>query len=103
MSTSTTWATAWPEDVLARYLTVGGAHVDLLRHKFRTRYTPQGRPFVSDQWREVDGFIWQCRGCDTRGGVGVFDDQYLPNERKQANEDANSHAAACRSMARPVH
>lgn len=98
---STTWTTDWPQDVLARYVTVGGAHVDLLSHRFRTNYTAQGR-YVSGPPNEVDGFTWTCRGCDTRGAVNVFGDPYLPGERNRAHEAANSHAAECRSIPRPT-
>ena len=101
-ATASVWATAWPENVLARYLTVGGAHVDLTSIRFRTRYLPQGRPYVGDSYREVNGFTWTCHGCGTTGSVGSFGDPYLPNERQDAHLGANAHANGCRSMAKPA-
>lgn len=92
----------WPEGVTARYLTVGGATVELRDHRFRTQYTWKGRPYVSDEWHEVDGFIWECQGCGTTGGTGFLGrEPYLPNERQKANDDSNGHADACRSMPKP--
>ncbi|MGW2861914.1 hypothetical protein [Streptomyces sp. NPDC001205] len=105
----TTTAPAAPapaaEAPLMRFLTQGGAVVELRSHRFRTRYTAQGRPFVSDKYREVNGFTWKCLGCDRRGsgGRGPFSEgePYLPGEDGQARDDANKHAAACRAMPKP--
>ncbi|MFE2412332.1 hypothetical protein ACFXDE_28690 [Kitasatospora sp. NPDC059408] len=101
-TTSTVWTAAWPENVLARYLTVGGAQIDLTSVRFRTRFLPKGRPYVGDTYHEVDGFTWKCNGCGTTGSVGVYGDPYLPNERQDAHLDANAHANECRSMPKPT-
>ncbi|MEU8926681.1 hypothetical protein AB0D10_38130 [Kitasatospora sp. NPDC048545] len=98
----TTRATDWPANVLTRYVNLGGAHVDLITRRFATRYTWQGRPYVGDEAREVDGFVWECRGCDTRGGYGYDREPYLPNERGEATAAANDHASACRAIPRPT-
>jgi hypothetical protein len=90
---------------LMQFLTQGAAVVEVRSHRFRTRYTWQGRPFVSDEVREVDGFTWKCLGCGKRGsgGRGPFSDgePYLDNEGDQARDDANAHAASCRAMPKP--
>ncbi|MEV7782756.1 hypothetical protein [Kitasatospora sp. NPDC088351] len=91
----------WPADVVARFTTVGASAVDLHTHRFTTRYTPQGRPYVGDA-REVDGYLWQCHGCAVTGSYGHYRDPYLPDEREQAHQDANDHAATCRAMPRPT-
>ncbi|MGS2645798.1 hypothetical protein [Streptosporangium sp. G12] len=96
----------WPADVLARFLTVGGATVDVQSVRFTTRYTFRGRPYV-DAAREVDGFAWQCLGCDATGATDgsnpiQFDyGRYLPNERDLARREANAHAERCRAMPKP--
>ncbi|CAM5250243.1 hypothetical protein SGLAM104S_01611 [Streptomyces glaucescens] len=100
-------AAPWPEGVLARFITVGGATVDLLTHTFRTRYTGQGRPYVSDEGREVDGFTWACLGCGATSATNGrnyirFDyGRYLPTEDGEAREDAQTHAERCRALPRP--
>ncbi|MFJ1695683.1 hypothetical protein ACIOHC_11115 [Streptomyces sp. NPDC088252] len=97
----------WPKGVIARYLTVGGATVDLSTLRFTTRYTWKGRPYVSDEAREVEGFTWACGGCDATSSTSGrnhirFDyGRYLPNERHEASEDANKHAEECRALPRP--
>ncbi len=98
----------WPEGVIARYLTVGGATVEMRSLRFTTRYTPQGRPYVSDKSREVDGSSWFCLGCGADGSTDAaatyirFDHgRYLPNERDDARRDANAHAEKCRAMPKP--
>ncbi|MFD5709506.1 hypothetical protein ACFWHW_03775 [Streptomyces pharetrae] len=57
-STSTTqqpptpFATPWPDDVTARYLTVAGATVDLTGSARSTSYRCTGCPFGSSGWHE---------------------------------------------------
>jgi hypothetical protein len=88
--------------VLTRFLTLGGATVELRSHRFTTTYTVQGRPFVSDHARTVDGYVWECLGCGADGkGILDWDGRYLPDERAQAREHANTHAGACRAMPAP--
>ncbi|MFD0053019.1 hypothetical protein ACFVHR_04745 [Streptomyces sp. NPDC127168] len=98
----------WPDGVIARFLTVGGATVDLGTHTFRTRYTGQGRPYVSSEGREVDGFTWACLGCGatsaTNGRTYIRFDygRYLPTEDREARDDAQAHAERCRALPRPA-
>jgi hypothetical protein len=89
------------DPVLMRFLTVGGATVELQRHCFTTRYTWQGRPYVGDP-RQVDGFVWKCLGCgaDGKGHISSWDGDYLPDERNEARGHANAHAHECRAMPR---
>ncbi|WP_438490721.1 hypothetical protein [Streptomyces sp. S186] len=87
-----------------RFLTAGGATVELRSHRFSTRYTGQGRPYVSDEVRDVDGFVWKCLGCDADGRsdgpnpIRFDGGRYLPGERDEARRDANAHAQTCRAM-----
>ncbi|MET8694733.1 hypothetical protein ABZV65_19570 [Streptomyces bauhiniae] len=84
--------TQWPDDVLARYLTVGGAHVDIT-HTSRS------------------GLVTStCHGCKNTDDVftdGSLDD---PPEQEDAHVDrvlpdardwAQAHADFCRTMPRP--
>ncbi|MCG6496643.1 hypothetical protein [Kitasatospora sp. A2-31] len=100
-----------PEPVpLMRFLTVGGAAVELWPHRFVTRYTHQGRPMVhSDRsTRECDGYRWSCAGCGATGkshgtdGIQFNGGLYLDVERDLARRDANTHATECRSMPAPA-
>lgn len=66
--------TAWPEGVIARYLTVGGATVDL---------------------RAVDDFYdhrYDCLGC---GDMWAF------RGESRVRSNAQAHAETCRAMPRP--
>lgn len=97
-----------PEDAVARFRTIGEATVDLTSVTFATRYTRQGRPYVSDELREVEGFFWSCTGCgatsSTAGRSRIRLDYgfYLPNERDEARQDANAHAEKCRALPKPT-
>lgn len=92
-------ATAPPESPLMRFLTLGDAVVEVRRHTFRTRYTRRGYAPVNDDYRDCDGYQWQCLGC---GGTSEHNDAYDPGylacEERQARDDANGHAGTCRSM-----
>lgn len=90
MSTTTqqTTATAWPEGVIARYLTVGGATVDL-------------RP-GSDSCESV------CGGCDAREFSRGFTyiNRAAPGTLRElavrdAKEWSQEHASECRAMPKP--
>jgi hypothetical protein len=68
--------TAWPEGVIARYLTVAGATVDLTGGGDYTRT--------------------RCTGCGDGGAPGLW-----WNERR-ANELAQGHAEKCRALPKPT-
>lgn len=77
-----TSSTAWPEGVIARYLTAGGATVDIK--------TPD-----SDYRSDVD-----CTGC----GRGKTITGWAADETIQhCREWAQPHAAACRAMPKPTN
>jgi hypothetical protein len=75
----------WPESTIARYVTVGGATVDIEKQR--------------EGWK---GPHWFCRGCTStsRGTyTGPFGDPFtLADIRKQAQ----AHAEKCRAMPHPV-
>jgi|1185.fasta_scaffold01178_4 hypothetical protein len=71
-----TTATAWPEGVTARYLTVGGATVDL-------------RPQPKNEAAHTYG---DCTGCEHHIDWTLTE---------YARERAQSHAEKCRAMPRP--
>lgn len=91
MSTDTTW----PEGVLARYLTVGGATVDV----------------IEDQPGETT--VAKCTGCPivqgfnwTRASGAHFNGTYRETQDpEQATADARTwaqdHAEKCRAMPKP--
>ena len=71
----------WPEGVDVRYLTVGGATVDL---RFTTHDNHLGEP--------VKGARAECLGCLTHYGPDLAD-----TTRRQAQ----AHAETCRALPRP--
>ena len=93
--------TITPEDVAMRFLTQGGATVELHTQTFHrpsnSRKDEDGR-WVHD-WHDAQGFNWRCLGCATVGDDYSAYDEHKPN---RSREDANSHADRCRSMPRPV-
>ncbi|MGW4703248.1 hypothetical protein [Streptomyces sp. NPDC004285] len=72
--------TTWPEGVIARYLTVGGATVDI---------TSNGRP----HW-----FCTACPGTSCGAYTGPFG---TPFTLDQIHEQAQAHAEKCRAMPKP--
>ncbi|MFD3782094.1 hypothetical protein [Streptomyces sp. NPDC058612] len=90
---------------LIRFLTMGGATVEVHASRFSTRYSWKGRPYVNDTAHEVDGFRWECGGCAATGATDGSNGprwdygRYLPDERDLVRADANDHATRCRAMA----
>lgn len=70
--------TAWPEGVIARYLTVAGATVDITS--------------APDAGSDYNCGL-HCRGCGYRDGHH--------NTRDYADSWAQSHAETCRAMPNP--
>lgn len=87
-------------DVLMRFLTHGGAEVELRPAGYISRWAASGPPHAADPHR-VEGFNWRCQGCRSYGREGdtYNDPGYL--ERREAREEANSHAANCWAMPDP--
>ncbi|WP_030423265.1 hypothetical protein [Streptomyces sp. NRRL F-5065] len=71
-------APAWPEGVIARYRTVGGATVDQIDLGTDT------------YWR----YEIQCTGCPHK-------DDFM--EELSARQAAQAHAETCRALPRPDH
>ncbi len=69
--------TPWPNDVSLRYLTLGGAHLD-----------------VTGSGQQQD-YAWHCHGCLQSSDCP--DKDYLFRIRDHANE----HASICRAMPKP--
>jgi hypothetical protein len=95
--------TTWSEGLIARYLTVGGATVDL------THKSPLGLPDqIVTTWAS-------CTGCpaskefphghslDIRFACAPRDEKRTPQGADElAREWAQSHADSCRAMPRPT-
>ncbi|MEU0624998.1 hypothetical protein ABZ329_29575 [Streptomyces rubiginosohelvolus] len=69
--------TAWPENVIARYLTVGGATVSI---------------WAADQWTPVTAACGGCSASNEDGGVNSSDPKRW----------AQSHAETCRAIPKPA-
>ncbi|MFI2354704.1 hypothetical protein ACH5AG_08455 [Streptomyces anulatus] len=97
--------TAWPKNVIARYLTVGGATVDLT-HRLTVHNPP--KPFAS---------LASCAGCPAteevshyrtnwRFGAAFDEDGGEEYDSDAADEDARawaqSHAETCRAIPKPA-
>ncbi|MEU1293038.1 hypothetical protein ABZ439_11490 [Streptomyces sp. NPDC005840] len=85
MTTTAISVEPWPEDVIARYLTVGGATVDTVETS--------------------KALISTCCGCHARD-VDYFDPMCSGQRmedytRGQANAWAQAHAEKCRALPRP--
>jgi hypothetical protein len=77
---------AWPASVIARYLTVGGAHVDI--------------SVIADS---TSHSVF-CSGCQydsmfTSGGLSTY---VTEQTEQEARRWAQAHAETCRAMPRPT-
>lgn len=100
-TTATTDATP-TDDVLMRFLTQGGATVELRNLQYRTRL--DGRGYWTEKWWDVSGTNWTCLGCGVtgRGGTTGGEAGYSITESGRARDEANGHAETCRAMPRPT-
>lgn len=75
-----------PENTVAAFATLGGATVALV----------QNEPLTTDDGLPGDraGFLWTCLGC----GSG----SHYNRQRGHTRDQANDHAAACRSTPLPT-
>lgn len=105
MTTETTQA-AWPEGVIARYLTVGGATVDL------TALTYSEGEHWNEQQVSANCTGGNCTQWQTSTArVQDFRDRYATEEQarqrtvdalaKELDSWAQAHAGTCRAMPRP--
>ncbi|WP_187368119.1 hypothetical protein [Nonomuraea terrae] len=92
----------WPTTLVARFVTLGGAMVDLDRQRFTTTFDHRGAPYGASKPYEIDGYNWRCHGCGSYGREG--DTYHDPGFRREqeAREDANDHAGMCRAVPRPI-
>lgn len=102
----------WPDGVEARYLTVGGATVDI------TATTEPGKPYTHDYGNGVTGrpqecinltLLAACTACkdhDENKYDGLFDtvmDRVLESPYgRDAQRWAQRHAEKCRALPRPT-
>lgn len=95
MPETTQTQTAWPEGVIARYLTVGGATVDLADDSHAGYVTAicTGERCGWQERTETHGMVY-----DTPEKTKVRVERALP----RAQAYAQDHAAACRAMPRPT-
>lgn len=86
---------AWPEGVIARYLTIGGATVDI---EHDTLYADDAKPNVSSA---------KCGGCPAYSNTEwASRADRFDNGSSWADSDARawaqSHAETCRAMPKPT-
>lgn len=89
-----TTVTTWPEGVIARYLTIGGATVDI------THDSPRGYIVATCTgercgWYErtsIEGYIY-----DTPEQTQARIEEWLPENQREAQ----AHAEKCRAMLKP--
>ncbi|MFB8182600.1 hypothetical protein ACFC8N_42755 [Streptomyces sp. NPDC055966] len=86
------------DNVLMRFITQGGATVELHPTRFTAKFDYRGAPYAVSEPYKVDGFNWRCTGC---AAFGREDETYYElgfRTRGEARDEANEHATACRSM-----
>lgn len=91
---------AWPEGVVARYVTVGGAPVDLT-HRLTVHNPP--KPFAT---------LAACAGCPESeefnhyrmvwGLTAQHEEHHPAAADRDARDWAQSHAEKCRALPRPT-
>ncbi|MFD7065916.1 hypothetical protein ACFV97_01615 [Streptomyces sp. NPDC059913] len=91
----TTQTATWPENVIARYRTVGGATVDITHD---TLYLYDTEPNVSTA---------QCGGCEAYsneewGPHAYRHDNGSSGADSDARQWAQAHAETCRAMPKPT-
>lgn len=94
------------DDVVMRFLTVGGATVEL-HHQTRTVNYQYGRPgylIGNGETRVSHGYNWRCLGCGSTGGGGRYgmgSRHFEDLQLSECRDEANQHATTCRAMPRP--
>jgi hypothetical protein len=95
------------DSVVMRFLTQGGATVELHRQDRTVRTLPGNsvQLMAGGQTRISHGSNWRCLGCDAIGGGGRYglgDRHFDFNQKEQARDEANTHANTCRAMPKPT-
>lgn len=91
-----TTQTAWPEGVIARYLTVAGATVDI-RHDSTRGWIVATCTGERCGWQErtsTNGYVY-----DTPEQTQARLEEWLPENQ----EEAQAHAEKCRAMPKPLN
>ncbi|OKI14220.1 hypothetical protein [Streptomyces sp. CB03911] len=90
MNTTITDPTTWPADIIARYLTVANAHVDINPIEHSTSHSAT------------------CHGCKAKqlltgaGLDGYYTAEYITKKTEQdARHWAQTHASTCRAIPKP--
>ncbi|MFF7190516.1 hypothetical protein ACFZAR_36095 [Streptomyces sp. NPDC008222] len=94
-------------DVVMRFLTQGGATVELHHQDKRVRTLPGSSVQVmpNGETRISHGFNWRCLGCGDIGGGGRYglgDRHFDRFQKDEARNEANQHATTCRAMPKPT-
>lgn len=102
---STTTQTSAPQtddNVLMRFLTQGGATVELYPHAWtETHYNIDNKP---RKRIDREGFEWRCLGCDETGAdknLRLRGAGYHERQPRESRNEANTHATTCRAMPKP--
>lgn len=90
------------DNVLMRFITQGGATVELHRQD-RTVRTQAGSVYAlpNGTSRLSHGFNWRCLGCDLIGGGGRYGlggRHFDETQKFEARNEANQHATDCRAL-----
>jgi hypothetical protein len=102
-TTATGTAPQTSDDVVMRFLTQGGATVELYPHAWtETHYNIDHKP---RQQVAREGFEWRCLGCDTTGAetnLRLGGAGYHERQPRDSRKEANKHASTCWSMPKPT-
>lgn len=100
-SSTRTTEPAWPEGVIARYLTLGGATADVIDATAPTR-TGAGHNLDAVCTGELCG--WKSWGSEYwfASEQNPRDDDGYRHELERLQVNAQSHAEKCRAMPRPT-
>ena len=108
--TTPTETTAWPEDVIARYLTVAGSSLsrDDIAVGITCIQTAREKGRYDQEVGDIT-LVAQCSGCSDRDETtyeGLYLDLVEPVQKSDYGDHsrawAQSHAATCRAMPKPT-
>lgn len=101
MSTET--VTAWPAGVIARYLTVGGATVDVTtRSGYYNRTDPTESVATCNGCDKTESVEWVLRAWDySENGYASVTDEGGERSTPKIRDWAQAHAEKCRAMPKP--